>query len=210
MSSQATLSYQRQWTISILLALATFAVAMAWRKRKVARAATWLGTVSYSMYLLHPLVINVYARLPWLSDTDPLIVQAGLAAGCVALLLGCCWLTYRAVEAPMQRLGRRAAARLDARFGFDAAAVADMSAGGVVQLSGGARQHVPRGERVHETGRDRQAGEPARTDPARVGRIVAGREFSAGDGACVVTDVEHRARRPGPLDGSEQRAGRDP
>ena len=242
MSSQSTLSYQRQWTISILLAGGTFALAMTWRKRRVVRAATWLGTVSYSMYLLHPLVINVYAQLPWLSDTDPLIVQAGLAAGCLALLLGCCWLTYRAVEVPMQRLGRGIAARLDARFGFDVAAVPQpaiarpaiaqpaiaqpampsmrdvpavpaRSAGAVragVALTRPDRQRVPSGERVQQARRDRQRGEPGGSDPAHVGGIIARGEFSAGDGAFVVVDVEDRSVQPRPDDRSKKCARRDP
>jgi hypothetical protein len=37
----------------------------------------------------------------------------------LAVLLAGCALTYYLVEAPMQRLGRRVTARLDARFGPD-------------------------------------------------------------------------------------------
>jgi len=37
----------------------------------------------------------------------------------VLVLLVCCGLTRRFIEAPMQRLGRRVAGRLDARFGPD-------------------------------------------------------------------------------------------
>ena len=43
-----------------------------------------------------------------------------LAAVFVSVLLVCCGLTHRCIEAPMQRMGRRVAARLDARFGPDA------------------------------------------------------------------------------------------
>ena len=42
-----------------------------------------------------------------------------LVAVFVAALLACCGLTHRFIEAPMQRLGRRVAGRLDARFGPD-------------------------------------------------------------------------------------------
>jgi peptidoglycan/LPS O-acetylase OafA/YrhL len=35
------------------------------------------------------------------------------------VLLVCCGLTYRFIEAPMQRMGRRVARRLDVRFGED-------------------------------------------------------------------------------------------
>jgi peptidoglycan/LPS O-acetylase OafA/YrhL len=37
----------------------------------------------------------------------------------LAVLLACCAGTYYLLEAPMQRLGRSVAARLDARFGPD-------------------------------------------------------------------------------------------
>jgi peptidoglycan/LPS O-acetylase OafA/YrhL len=37
----------------------------------------------------------------------------------VLVLLACCGLTHRFIEAPMQRLGRRVARRLDVRFGPD-------------------------------------------------------------------------------------------
>jgi len=37
----------------------------------------------------------------------------------VLVLLVCCGLTHRFIEAPMQRVGRRVAGRLDARFGPD-------------------------------------------------------------------------------------------
>ncbi len=42
-----------------------------------------------------------------------------LVAAFVTVLLACCGLTHCFIEAPMQRLGRRVAARLDARFGPD-------------------------------------------------------------------------------------------
>jgi peptidoglycan/LPS O-acetylase OafA/YrhL len=46
----------------------------------------------------------------------------------LALLLACCAGTYYLVEAPMQRLGRRVAARLDARFRPDSADAAEAPA----------------------------------------------------------------------------------
>jgi hypothetical protein len=44
-------------------------------------------------------------------------LQAGASIVFLAALLACSAMTYHLVEAPMQRLGRRAAARLDARLG---------------------------------------------------------------------------------------------
>jgi peptidoglycan/LPS O-acetylase OafA/YrhL len=42
-----------------------------------------------------------------------------LVAVFLLVLLMCCGLTRRFIEAPMQRLGRRVARRLDAKFGPD-------------------------------------------------------------------------------------------
>jgi peptidoglycan/LPS O-acetylase OafA/YrhL len=108
-----------QWVSSLVLAGATFGVGMALRHRKVPAALAWLGLVSYSVYLLHPIVLNAYRTIPVLHRSHPVGVQVLLAAGIVAILLAGSWLTYRFVEAPMQRYGHRAARVLQARFGPD-------------------------------------------------------------------------------------------
>lgn len=114
-----TALYQRQWAISILLAAATFAAGMACRTCAMPRLLTWLGTISYSVYLIHMLIIDVFVRLPWTQGRRGLILQLGLAAAFLCLMLGCCALTYRFVEVPMQRVGQRVATRLEGRFGPD-------------------------------------------------------------------------------------------
>ncbi|MFE3454493.1 acyltransferase family protein [Nonomuraea sp. NPDC059194] len=95
------------WITTIALSAVTFAGAMALRRRRTFRFLAWLGMISYSLYLLHhPLLkafITVTGDLRWV----PLPVQVSLAALFVALVLGASWLTYRLVETPMQRLGRR-------------------------------------------------------------------------------------------------------
>ena len=97
----------------------TFAVAMLCRHKKVPRALAWLGLVSYSVYLLHPVLIEAYTSVPWTQNENFVPMELLLVAVFVAVLLVCCGLTYRFVEAPMQRVGRRVAGRLDARFGPD-------------------------------------------------------------------------------------------
>jgi peptidoglycan/LPS O-acetylase OafA/YrhL len=104
---------------SLELAGLTFAVAMLCRHRKVPRALAWLGLVSYSVYLLHPALIEAYASVPFTQNQNFVPMELLLAAAFVTVLLACCGLTHRFIEAPMQRLGRRVAARLDARFGPD-------------------------------------------------------------------------------------------
>lgn len=98
----------------------TFAVAMLCRHKNVPRALAWLGLVSYSVYLLHPALIEVYSSVPWTRNENFVPTELLLVAVFVAVLLACCWLTYRFIEAPMQRVGRRVAGSLDARFGPDA------------------------------------------------------------------------------------------
>ncbi|GAA2276460.1 hypothetical protein GCM10010149_19520 [Nonomuraea roseoviolacea subsp. roseoviolacea] len=85
----------------------TFAAGMALRRRGVPAALAWLGLVSYSVYLLHPLLLE---SVEWFwpePATVPLGSRLAVLAGVVALLLGLSALTWRLVEAPAQRLGRR-------------------------------------------------------------------------------------------------------
>jgi peptidoglycan/LPS O-acetylase OafA/YrhL len=106
---------------SLEVAGLTFAVAMLCRHKKVPRALAWLGLVSYSVYLLHPLLIEIYDSVPLTRNENFLPMELLLVGVFVLVLLACCALTYRYIEAPMQRLGRRTARRLDARFGPDVA-----------------------------------------------------------------------------------------
>ncbi|MEV0588369.1 acyltransferase [Nonomuraea sp. NPDC050310] len=98
------------WITTIVLAAATFAGAMALRGRRVPYALTWLGTVSYSLYLLHLPLLTVLLRpvgdLRWAHPA----VQAGFALAFLVVLLPVAGLCHRYVEEPMQRLGRRLAA----------------------------------------------------------------------------------------------------
>ncbi len=112
-------AFNWQWVTSLALAGVTFAVGMACRNRKMPSALAWLGLVSYSVYLLHPLLIEVYHRIPLTRHPHPFPLQVLLAAAYVAVLLGCCALSYRFVEAPMQRQGRKFTAWLERWFGPD-------------------------------------------------------------------------------------------
>jgi peptidoglycan/LPS O-acetylase OafA/YrhL len=103
--------WQVQWATSVLLAGATFGLGLAVRRRKVPRWCAWLGMISYSVYLLHPLVFDAYRAVPALHRPHPLPVQALLFAGCVAVIIAGSTVTYTCVEKPMQRLGRRFAGR---------------------------------------------------------------------------------------------------
>ncbi|GAA3714698.1 acyltransferase [Nonomuraea antimicrobica] len=92
---------------AIVVAWVAFAVGMAAQDREVPRVLAWLGVISYSIYLLHPLLLEGVERF-W---PEPLAVPLGprlvALTGVIGLLLGLSALTWRFVEAPGQRLGRR-------------------------------------------------------------------------------------------------------
>jgi peptidoglycan/LPS O-acetylase OafA/YrhL len=98
-----------QWVTSIVLAAAVFALGMAVRNRKIPAFAAWLGLVSYSIYLLHPLVFSSYLTFPALRRHFGTVDQIILAAVLAGLILAASAVTYYGVEKPMQRLGRRIA-----------------------------------------------------------------------------------------------------
>lgn len=103
----AALPQQRAWAAAVLLAAGTFAAAFALRNRRMPRLLTGLGVISYSVYLLHPVLLVAADAVVGRPGHDrPLWIAAFLV-----VLLGCCTVTHRLVEAPMQRLGRRLAAR---------------------------------------------------------------------------------------------------
>ncbi|MFI6882531.1 acyltransferase family protein [Streptosporangium canum] len=97
------------WFTTMALAGATFAGAMALRRRRLPGFLVRLGLISYSLYLLHhPLLRLANSLLGDVRSMQP-VVQVSLSAGFVAVVVGLSWLTYRYVELPMQRLGRRVA-----------------------------------------------------------------------------------------------------
>ncbi|GAA4971587.1 peptidoglycan/LPS O-acetylase OafA/YrhL [Nonomuraea thailandensis] len=83
------------WAPAIVLAFAVFGLAYALRGRSFPRRLQWLGLVSFSVYLLHPVLLHVLPDL--LSFFLALIPLSAL--------------TYRLVELPGQRLGRRLTGR---------------------------------------------------------------------------------------------------
>jgi peptidoglycan/LPS O-acetylase OafA/YrhL len=119
LSAHAELVWERRWVTSLLLAGLTFGAGLALRHVRWPKALTWLGLISYSVYLLHPLLIEVYERLPWVPGRHPLWLQVLLAAAFGVVVIAVGSLTYLAVERPMQNAGRRVARWLDHQFGPD-------------------------------------------------------------------------------------------
>ncbi|WP_340374598.1 acyltransferase [Streptomyces sp. SS7] len=101
---------RRGWITAFLLALLTFAAGFAVRRRRIPRAPAALGVISYSVYLLHPVLLTAVDGTIGRQRRDaPLLLVAFLA-----VLLPLCALTYRWIEAPGQAWGRRLARRAPA------------------------------------------------------------------------------------------------
>jgi peptidoglycan/LPS O-acetylase OafA/YrhL len=122
-SSYADFVSKRPYFMSLFLAGLTFVTGLALRHVTWPRFLTWLGVISYSVYLLHPALIEVYRHLTWTAH-HPFWIQVLVDALFLVILLAVCSVTYLFVERPMQEVGRRLARRLEARFGPDNPAAA--------------------------------------------------------------------------------------
>ncbi|GAA2276960.1 hypothetical protein GCM10010234_11160 [Streptomyces hawaiiensis] len=98
---------RRGWITAFLLAGLTFAAGSAWRDRRVPRPLTGLGAVSYSVYLVHPVLLAVIDGTAGRRHDDNAVLEVAF----FAVLLPLCVLTHRHVEAPGQAWGRRLARR---------------------------------------------------------------------------------------------------
>jgi peptidoglycan/LPS O-acetylase OafA/YrhL len=108
-----------QWVSCLVLAAATFAIGMALRHKRVPGWLAWLGLVSYSVYLLHPIILNAYRSVPAFEQPHPFPIQVLLAAGILAVVLACSAITYYFIESPMQKYGHRLSRFLQGRLGPD-------------------------------------------------------------------------------------------
>ncbi|MGW1673529.1 acyltransferase family protein [Streptomyces sp. NPDC002324] len=98
---------RRAWIVSFLLAVVTFGAGLMLRRRRIPRLLAGLGTISYSVYLVHPVLLAVSDGTLGRRQHDDLVLEVAF----YAVLLPLCVLTYRYVEAPAQRWGRRLARR---------------------------------------------------------------------------------------------------
>jgi len=119
MGPYAEFAYERRWVVTLVLAALTFGTALALRHVRWPRALTWLGLISYSVYLLHPLLIVALQHFRWTRLHHPFWLQVLMAAAFLVILIAVSSLTYLFVERPMQNVGRRVGRWLDARFGPD-------------------------------------------------------------------------------------------
>ncbi|MDC7122966.1 acyltransferase family protein [Cellulomonas fimi] len=98
----------RPEAVTFLAAFAVFALGFLLRGRRWPRALTYLGTISYSLYLTHTIVL--YAT-PWVSpelaETLRITPQVGTFVVWVGLTVLVSAATYAWIEKPFQRLGHR-------------------------------------------------------------------------------------------------------
>ncbi|MEV5576551.1 acyltransferase [Spirillospora sp. NPDC052269] len=103
------LGEKRAWALAVIGAFVVFAIGYALRDRHVPRWLAWAGVVSFSVYLLHELLLMSLDMVFDRPKSDqPLLFVPFLAA-----LLAASWAAHRWIEKPGQRLGRALARRLD-------------------------------------------------------------------------------------------------
>lgn len=107
----------KAWSVAYLGAWALFGLGYLLRARRFPKVLTWLGAISFSVYLLHISLVHTVGPLvgvpPMPSSTLGKFAWAGLF---LAVLLIASHLMYRLVEMPMQRVGRRVQKAVDRRW----------------------------------------------------------------------------------------------
>jgi peptidoglycan/LPS O-acetylase OafA/YrhL len=110
-AGQGWLRYWPRVPVTIGVVGLLFALGFAARNRRMPRWLTLVGVASYSVYLLHLLLFAVADPLLRAAGRLPLLPRAGCFFVAVAIAVGLAWLTWRLVELPAQRLGKRLSAR---------------------------------------------------------------------------------------------------
>jgi peptidoglycan/LPS O-acetylase OafA/YrhL len=113
--------YVTRAVVTLVVFGGAFALFRLARHRRTPRLLAWLGLVSYSVYLVHYVLLELLRPLlTGLGNRLPAPAEVPVAAAYLGLVAGVSWLTYRFVEVPGQRFGRRAARWMTARWGSDA------------------------------------------------------------------------------------------
>nr|WP_221379371.1 acyltransferase [Actinoplanes polyasparticus] len=96
-----------------LAVIATFLLAYVFRKRAMPQVLTGLGRISYSLYLLHVMVLFMIPRVVPDLGTQALPIRAASGVAYVIVMLLLAAISYRMVEQPGQALGRRLISKID-------------------------------------------------------------------------------------------------
>jgi peptidoglycan/LPS O-acetylase OafA/YrhL len=104
--------WRDQWITSLAGAALTFGIGLLVRRRRIPRVLAWLGVISYSVYLFHPLVLDGF-QAAGLLKRHSLAGQVMVFALILAVVIGVSAASYYLLEKPMQGLGHRLAKRWD-------------------------------------------------------------------------------------------------
>ncbi|MER5864340.1 acyltransferase [Kitasatospora sp. NPDC002040] len=95
------------WSFAYLAVWAVFGAAMLLRNRRFPRVLTWLGAISFSIYLIHIPVVNaMHWLLTGVRPAATVPEKVAQVAVFLAVLFLLSHLAYRLVEVPGQKLGR--------------------------------------------------------------------------------------------------------
>ncbi|MER8185317.1 acyltransferase [Kitasatospora sp. NPDC094015] len=114
-NGQVAPHFQWHWVTTMVATWATFALGMAVRRFRMPRVLTWLGSVSYSVYLVHAVLLSVMLWLisPNAVTSLSLGSRAVMGVGFCAVVLVISHLTFHLIELPAQRLGQRVTKAFD-------------------------------------------------------------------------------------------------
>lgn len=110
------LGVKEHTAIEALSAMVLIAYLISNRRRAITKylllpVTLFLGRISYSLYVFHYLIINLLAAKLISSTVTFGTEMLGLIAG-VPICIAVGWISYRLVEHPCQRIGRKLAARI--------------------------------------------------------------------------------------------------
>ncbi|MFF4101612.1 acyltransferase family protein [Streptomyces sp. NPDC001903] len=98
----------KAWSLSYLAAWILFGLFFLLRGRRFPKPLTWLGAISFSMYLLHfPLLRTVGPPLGVPPVPESTLGKIAWTVVFLTVLMAASHLMYRLVELPAQRLGKR-------------------------------------------------------------------------------------------------------
>jgi peptidoglycan/LPS O-acetylase OafA/YrhL len=114
-STRPLLGYGSQWSLvfeaafsAAIIGILAYGPALSARRALEKPAARFLGQISFSFYLLHPLPLFAIYSFPPMLDTGlpGVVVAFGLFVASVVVILPLAWVSWRFVEVPSTRLAR--------------------------------------------------------------------------------------------------------
>lgn len=106
--------FKPHYLFAIAFAVLAYALAHVPIKLLVNRVTLWVGRISYSLYLMHLLVANMLVKYHLnMYSANPLVDIAARFCIILAISAPLAYLTYRLIELPSQRFGKRLITRLD-------------------------------------------------------------------------------------------------